>query len=154
MPDPLLRAADADREAVATALGSSMAAGRLTLAEYDERVAAAWAARTYGDLAALTADLPASWTPSPAPAPRPPRTSACGSSPVALWASHGRTAEHSWQAWLTTSVTVLAVYLAIALASWELHYFWPVWVLGPWGAVLLAQTLAERTRGVDRSRAG
>ncbi len=154
MPDPQLRAADADREAVATALGSSMAAGRLTLAEYDERVAAAWAARTYGDLAALTADLPASRATPPAPVPPPSRTSACGSSPVALWASHGRTAEHSWQAWLTTSVTVLVVYLAVALASWELHYFWPVWVIGPWGAVLLAQTLADRNRGVDRSRAG
>jgi Domain of unknown function (DUF1707) len=151
MPDPQLRAADADREAVATILGRHMADGRLTLAEYDERVALAWAARTYGDLAALTADLPASRTTVPAPVPQ---TGACGSSPVALWASHGRTAEHSWQAWLTTSVTVLAVYLAIALASWELHYFWPVWVIGPWGAVLLAQTLADRTRGVDRSRAG
>ena len=52
MPDPHLRAADTDREAVATALGTHTAAGRLTLAEYDERVAQAWAARTYGDLAA------------------------------------------------------------------------------------------------------
>jgi hypothetical protein len=154
MPDPHLRAADADREAVATTLGRHMADGRLTLAEYDERVAAAWAARTYGDLAALTADLPAPRPAPPVPDPHPPVTSACAPSPMVPWASHGRTAEHAWQAWLTTSVTVLAVYLAIALGTWELHYFWPVWVIGPWGAVLLAQTVADRSRGVDRSRAG
>ncbi|HEX7975282.1 MAG TPA: DUF1707 domain-containing protein [Anaerolineales bacterium] len=50
-PEPHLRAADTDRAAVATALGEHMSAGRLTLAEYDERVARAYAARTFGDLA-------------------------------------------------------------------------------------------------------
>ncbi len=143
MPDPHLRAADTDREAVATALGASMAAGRLTLAEYDERVAQAWSARTYGELARLTADLPAPAAgPAPAPAPLPrPAPWACGPA----W-SHGHP-QHGWQAWLSTSVTVLVVYAVIALASWELHHFWPMWVIGPWGAVLLVQTVAERPRG-------
>ena len=59
MPESHLRAADADRLAVATALGEHMSAGRLTLAEYDDRVASAYAARTLGELAELTADLPA-----------------------------------------------------------------------------------------------
>ncbi|MFL6094559.1 MAG: DUF1707 domain-containing protein, partial [Blastococcus sp.] len=59
MPEPHLRAGDTDRAAVATVLGRHMADGRLTVAEYDERVARAYAARTYGDLAELTADLPA-----------------------------------------------------------------------------------------------
>ena len=58
MPEPHLRAADADRAAVATQLGEQMSAGRLTVAEYDERLARAYAARTYGELEALTADLP------------------------------------------------------------------------------------------------
>src|SRR3954454_22498795 len=58
MPEPHLRAGDTDRAAVATVLGRHMADGRLTVAEYDERVARAYAARTYGDLAELTADLP------------------------------------------------------------------------------------------------
>ena len=40
MPEPHLRAADADRAAVATVLGEHMAAGRLTVDEYDERLAA------------------------------------------------------------------------------------------------------------------
>ena len=39
MPEPHLRAADADRAAVATQLGEQMSAGRLTVAEYDERLA-------------------------------------------------------------------------------------------------------------------
>ena len=73
MPEPHLRAADADRAAVATQLGEQMSAGRLTVAEYDERLARAYAARTYGELEALTADLPrtVAQTPAPAPAPAP-----------------------------------------------------------------------------------
>jgi Domain of unknown function (DUF1707) len=153
MPEPHLRAADTDREAVAAALGTHMAAGRLTLAEYDERLAHAYAARTYGELAELTADLPAP-TPAasrpaepaagPAPSPRPVPMG-CGSvhgrrtpAPAQPWAWHGQSDDHSWRAWLTTSVTVLAIYLAISIASWDLHYFWPIWVIGPWGAALLA----------------
>jgi hypothetical protein len=53
-----MRAADADRERVAEQLRSAHADGRLDLTEYDERVQQAWAARTYGDLDALTVDLP------------------------------------------------------------------------------------------------
>ena len=33
------------------------------------------------------------------------------------------------------------IWAVTSLASWEFHYFWPIWVIGPWGAVLLAQTL-------------
>ena len=144
MPDPHLRAADSDREAVATDLGQHMADGRLTLAEYDERVARAWAARTYGDLAQLTTDLPA-----PAPAVRGGRADA-GPTPPGPWACHERSLEDSWRAWLATSVVVLVVYLAIALASRELHYFWPMWVIGPWGAVLLARSTTAGRGGVRR----
>ena len=56
-PDVL--ASDADREAVTGQLGSAFAEGRLTAAEHAERVQAAYGARTQGELAALTADLPA-----------------------------------------------------------------------------------------------
>ena len=53
-----LRAADADREYVVGHLGRVYAEGRIDMGELDERTTAAWAARTYGELAALTADLP------------------------------------------------------------------------------------------------
>lgn len=76
MPEPHLRAADADRTAVATVLGEHMAAGRLSLAEYDERLAKAYAAKTYVELSALTADLsshPVVSTSTPSPSVPTPR---------------------------------------------------------------------------------
>jgi hypothetical protein len=51
MPEPHLRAFDADRAAVADLLRASMSTGRLTVAEYDDRLARTYAARTYGELA-------------------------------------------------------------------------------------------------------
>lgn len=54
-----LRASDADRDRTAAVLGSAMAVGRLTTTEYAERLDAAYAATTLGDLAPLTRDLPA-----------------------------------------------------------------------------------------------
>lgn len=56
--DDLIRASDVDREAVVTTLREAYTAGRLTLDEFDERMASAYAARTWGDLRVLTADLP------------------------------------------------------------------------------------------------
>jgi Domain of unknown function (DUF1707) len=56
--DDLIRASDVDREAVVTTLREAYTAGRLTLDEFDERMAASYAGRTWGDLRALTADLP------------------------------------------------------------------------------------------------
>jgi hypothetical protein len=56
--DDLIRASDVDREAVVTTLREAYTAGRLTLDEFDERMAAAYAGRTWGDMRALTTDLP------------------------------------------------------------------------------------------------
>jgi Domain of unknown function (DUF1707) len=56
--DDLIRASDVDREAVVATLREAYTAGRLTLDEFDERMASAYAGRTWGDLRALTADLP------------------------------------------------------------------------------------------------
>ena len=58
MTDPHLRASDADRERVVTALERHVAAGRLTLDEYAQRVSGVWAAVTHGELATYTRDLP------------------------------------------------------------------------------------------------
>jgi hypothetical protein len=54
-----LRAGHADREQVIRALKSAFVDGRLTKAEFAERTGRTLTARTYADLAALTADLPA-----------------------------------------------------------------------------------------------
>jgi hypothetical protein len=54
-----MRASDADRDAVLAELGEHFQAGRLTLEEFDERSDQALRARTFGELADLTRDLPA-----------------------------------------------------------------------------------------------
>ncbi|AOR35558.1 hypothetical protein BFF78_34810 [Streptomyces fodineus] len=55
---PGLRASHADRDRVVEALTGAAGDGRITPEELDERVTAALSARTLGELAALTADLP------------------------------------------------------------------------------------------------
>lgn len=52
------RASDAERQAVVRRLERAMRDGRLTIAEFDERARAAYAARTVGELSVLTEDLP------------------------------------------------------------------------------------------------
>jgi hypothetical protein len=61
-----LRASDADRDQVVDLLRAAAGDGRLTADEFTERLEATLSARTYGDLAELTADLVA------APAPPGP----------------------------------------------------------------------------------
>ncbi|UOZ09760.1 DUF1707 domain-containing protein [Amycolatopsis sp. WQ 127309] len=53
-----IRAADADRERVATIVQSAGAEGRLTLDEVEERLTHVYSARFTDELTALTADLP------------------------------------------------------------------------------------------------
>ena len=57
--DHMIRASDQDREAVVATLREAYTAGRLTLEEFDERMTAAYASRTWGELRKLTEDLPA-----------------------------------------------------------------------------------------------
>jgi hypothetical protein len=54
-----LRIGDSEREAAVAALSEHFTAGRLTQDEHEERVAAAWSARTSADLTPLFTDLPA-----------------------------------------------------------------------------------------------
>jgi hypothetical protein len=58
MANRVIRASDMDREGVVTILREAYAEGRLTLDEFEERTSTAYAARTWGDLEDLTADLP------------------------------------------------------------------------------------------------
>ena len=57
-PDDSLRVSDAERDAVLRTLGDHAAVGRLTLDELEERSGRALTARTRGELATLTSDLP------------------------------------------------------------------------------------------------
>jgi hypothetical protein len=53
-----IRASDIERDEVAALLAQQVAAGRLTMSEFEERVDAAYVARTRGQLQDLTVDLP------------------------------------------------------------------------------------------------
>src|ERR687888_2110513 len=57
--DPGLRVGDAERNRVVDQLAEHHAAGRLTQAEFEDRMASALAARTGTDLEPLLRDLPA-----------------------------------------------------------------------------------------------
>jgi hypothetical protein len=65
-PGDKIRASDAERDAVIEMLRRHTADGRLTMAEFEERVAEAFAARTRGDLDPVLRELP------PLPAPSAP----------------------------------------------------------------------------------
>ena len=68
-----IRASDQDRERAAEVLKTGFAEGRLTKDEYDEHLSRIYAARTVGDLATLTSQLPgggAALLPVPAGPPR------------------------------------------------------------------------------------
>jgi Domain of unknown function (DUF1707)/Cell wall-active antibiotics response 4TMS YvqF len=70
--DDSLRVSDAERDATLRALGDHAAAGRLTLDELEDRAGQALAAKTRGELAVLTRDLPGqaqAGQPSTAPVP-------------------------------------------------------------------------------------
>ena len=56
--DDMIRASDRDRDAVAATLREAYTAGRLTLDEFTQRTGQAFEAKTWGQLRALTADLP------------------------------------------------------------------------------------------------
>jgi len=53
-----MRASDSDRDTVVSDLSEHFQAGRLTAGEFDQRMGRALAARTWGELKDLLADLP------------------------------------------------------------------------------------------------
>ena len=140
-----MRASDADRERVARTLGEHGAAGRLTPEELDQRLDAAYGARTQGDLDRLLEDLPA------APAPR--------AEDPARAVARARLAHRAGAAAIASLVCV-----GIWAAAGASGSFWPIWVilvaavglaregwrtLGP-GATLTDEELGERRRRRQR----
>jgi hypothetical protein len=69
-PDESLRVSDAERDVTLRTLGDHAAVGRLTLDELEERSGRALTAKTRGELATLTSDLPAEGSTAGPPAAR------------------------------------------------------------------------------------
>ncbi|WP_231114775.1 DUF1707 SHOCT-like domain-containing protein [Lentzea aerocolonigenes] len=96
-----LRASDADRERIAQVLHKATAEGRLDIHELDERLVAVYAAKTYGELVPITADLVLSGMPQPQVVPQyqPAVSGRIGGEPgsavsVAFWSGVNR--KGSW----------------------------------------------------------
>jgi hypothetical protein len=133
--DPSMRASDADREAVAERLRDAHADGRLTMPEFEERLDLTYAARTLGDLDALTRDLPPAAPSPPARRHRPAEVARPRDEGPPGWV------RAAWGAWASVTFVNIAIWAAIALGPGDAPYFWPIWIGGPWGAVLLARTI-------------
>lgn len=71
---PEVRVGDRERRDVDDRLRAALDDGVLTLSEYDERAGRCWAARTRGDLDALTQDLPIRASAEPVPVAVPKAT--------------------------------------------------------------------------------
>lgn len=69
-----LRASHADRERVIDTLKAAYVYGLVTKEEFEARVVQTFAARTYAELAIITADIPAGLAPAPAPLRPAPAT--------------------------------------------------------------------------------
>jgi Domain of unknown function (DUF1707) len=80
-----MRASHADREQLTDVLKAAFVQGRLTKEEFDARIGQTFTARTYGELAAVIADLPAEL--AGAQLPRPPSPRPAGS--VRRWSAAG-----------------------------------------------------------------
>jgi hypothetical protein len=143
-----LRAADVDRQFVADRLKVALNEGRLSLHEYDERLQETYAARTYGDLDKLLMDLPKAersqivpLAPHAPAMPQPTGSTAAPGRGIPKWVLA------TWSSWITVSLIVNAIWLASALTGGGAHNYWPIWVMLPWGAVLLAGTVAALASG-------
>ena len=64
-----LRASHADREQVIDVIKAAFVQGRLAKDEFDQRIGRVFASRTYADLAAVTASIPAGLTGAQLPQP-------------------------------------------------------------------------------------
>jgi hypothetical protein len=113
--EPGLRASDDEREATVTQLRGHATAGRIDVEELEQRVGAAYAARTHGELAALLEDLPGR--------------------PAARSSAAQPRRGHEWSGFLQVNMLLVAIW---ALGGGG--YFWPAWVIAWWGVALLMRS--------------
>jgi ferric-dicitrate binding protein FerR (iron transport regulator) len=126
-----MRASDSDRDAVVSDLSENFQAGRLTAAEFDQRMERALAARTWGELRELQADLPAT-----RPAPQAPAAASSGTPPQP---SRGSFAPPAIAALAAVAITA-AVLVNVTHGGWGF-----IWL--PLAVLFIARRLIGRSRG-------
>jgi hypothetical protein len=136
-----LRASHADREQVIATLKAAFIQGRLTKDELDLRVGQTLMSRTYAELAALTADLPAGVA-----AAQPARTS-----DRARAAKPGKAARTAACAGLALALLALAAFLGPGDGpQWSIGlalFFLPACGVSLGGLLMLHSWLEKRSRG-------
>jgi hypothetical protein len=126
--DRTVRASDQDREAAIALLNEHTAAGRLTLAEFEERVGAVYAAQRLSDIDLHLADLPVQRTVARPPAePEVPT-------------------RQMWAPWVLAGSICTLIWAISMIGADRFIYPWPIWVIGPWGIVLLSRTIGRSRR--------
>ncbi|MGW4473890.1 DUF1707 SHOCT-like domain-containing protein [Nonomuraea sp. NPDC004354] len=124
---PEMRASDVDRDRVAAILREHTAQGRITVEEFNERLEQVYQSKTYGELARVTADLPE--VDLRAQAARLPATPAQSGMHSGM--------KGAWAAWASAVAVTSVIWLLTDFGG----YFWPMWVAGPWGALLLVSSI-------------
>ncbi|MDA8368842.1 MAG: DUF1707 domain-containing protein [Nocardiopsaceae bacterium] len=135
---PETRASDADRDRVAKLLQEHFAHGRLESGEFSDRLENAYKARTQSELIDLTRDLPERDLAELPTDPSRPAPTAPGD-----WGSVLRDPALAipWALWAGVNTLCFTVWLILFLTG-QVTYPWFLWVLGPWGIVMLFVTLA------------
>jgi hypothetical protein len=131
-----MRAGDSDRNQVVELLREALDNGRLTLPEYDQRIATAYRAVTYADLNVLLADLPRTRPDGVLAIPTP--HAAAKVTPPAKPKPRRR---------IPLALQILWTIWGSVTTGGHHEYPWPLWVAVPAGAVLLGVTI-----GIDWMR--
>jgi len=149
-----MRASDHDRQEVVDLLRRAVGDGRLQMDEYVGRMEFAYQAVTHGDLVPLHADLPATVSATasataPKTAPPAPASRYCL---IAVFDGLPAVLKVLWTIWLTAVSVNVVVWGLVSATTAHLIYPWPLWVAGPYGAVLFALSLpfAASRRSRDR----
>jgi Domain of unknown function (DUF1707) len=115
--NPAWLAASADRERAVSVLRAGFAEGRLSQDELDDRVARTYAARTYAQLWALTADLPAGPLPYPQFLPAAPYPQGPYSQGPGAVVPPGVAPDSTWRPAATLVITALVIFTLAALIT-------------------------------------
>lgn len=96
----------------------------------------------------------AATVPGREPMPGQPGTGVpVGGEPVAgvpTGAVSGRWLAEVWGPWLRAAAVLTAIWAISSVGSRDLLFYWPVWALGPWGALLLFRSASGLASGAPR----
>lgn len=131
---PATRLTDAQRDRAVERLTSHVASGRLAIDDFDRRAGRVYAAVTQADLDSIFRDLP-----SPQPTRDEPQHQRLPMSRELL-------------TWASVGVLCLSIWAITSIATGNFLYPWPIWVIGPWGAMLAVQRVTGVSVGCPSSR--